>query len=317
MTQEAKNPFNCFNLSPNEYAGLVLVCCQNRRNELTNKFNSLFPESLGLKDKLAIIMVGSDGKEERHPQSKTELVILFQNGEDNLTKIISILNGLNDPSLLIEEFRNLDNPDEILSFHINNPQSIYPDRILNSVLVWGNNKIHQEARKKVVSEMIEDSSRGKKIREAIKGQLYTHKKTIITGKYRGQIVFDSENQCYFESNDPKELRYGFKMGPLRAVQRKLDLLTIEAFKRGLVTIDNIENLPTDTVSRIEFFANIGLIDKDFAQSLIEAYLWFLREYHRIQEEFKQSDRTQVITLPYNQEEFNQYIKIIKDFVGLN
>ena len=314
MTESTKNNFDCFNLPPVEYSGLVLVCCQNRRNELRTLLNNVIPEELS--QKLAVIIIGSDGKEERHPQSKTELVILYQNTEDDLQKKIKLaLSQLGDPTLLIEDFKNIS--EGTLSFYNNDPKTIYPDRILNSILVWGDVSIYTEARIKVLWEMTEDSNQGKKIKEEIRKQLSTYRQTTKTGRFRNQVVFDNTYQYYFESDNPKELRYGFKIGSLRAVQRRLDLLTIEAFKKGKLTLDEIESLPTNTAERIDFFVTHGLIDKDFAQKLIEAYLWFLREYHKIQELFKKSDRAQIISLPYDQEEFEKYKQIILDFANLS
>ncbi|MGB9707575.1 MAG: hypothetical protein ACPL1D_02380, partial [Microgenomates group bacterium] len=267
MTESTKNNFDCFNLPPVEYSGLVLVCCQNRRNELRTLLNNVIPEELS--QKLAVIIIGSDGKEERHPQSKTELVILYQNTEDDLQKKIKLaLSQLGDPTLLIEDFKNIS--EGTLSFYNNDPKTIYPDRILNSILVWGDVSIYTKARIKVLLEMTEDSNQGKRIREEIKKQLSAHRQTTKTGRFRNQVVFDNTYQYYFESDNPKEWRHGFKMGPLRAVQRRLDLLTIEAFKKGKLTLDEIESLPTNTVERIDFFVTHGLIDKDFAQKLIEA-----------------------------------------------
>lgn len=315
--RETNRNFDCFNLPPNEYAGLVLTCCQNRREELVRLFNILFSGETNLKQKLAIIAVGSDGKEERHPQSKTELVVLYQNGDDKNFPIKAnlILENINDSTLLINEIRNINDPNQILSFYSNDSNCVYPDRILNSILIWGNPEIYQKARRKVVSEITENSPQGKRIKEALRKQLSTYRKTTESGQYRDQTVYDNVNQYYFESDDPKQIRFGFKMGPLRAVQRQLDRLTIVAFKEGKITLNDIEKLPTNTVSRIEFLALIGLIDKNFAQQLIEAYLWFLREYHRIQEKFKQSDRKQVVSLPYNREEFDRHIEIIKSFIN--
>jgi len=51
--------------------------------------------------------------------------------------------------------------------------------------------------------------------------------------------------------------------------------------------------------------------------IVEAYLWFLREYHRIQELFKNSNRQVVISCPFNQEQFEQYKQALLDFLNLS
>ena len=80
---ERKGAFDPYNLSPIEYSGLVASCCQNWRQEIADFLGVLLPESL--REVVAIVAVGSDGKEERHPQSKTELVIICatQNSQQN------------------------------------------------------------------------------------------------------------------------------------------------------------------------------------------------------------------------------------------
>lgn len=303
---ERKN-FNPFNLPPEEYRGLVITCCQNYRQEIRARIEEIFPYELI--NSLAIISVGSDGKEERHPQSKTELVILCEEKE-MFDQISSLTSKINDQNLHCDEIRVIN--EETLSFYKNNPQTIYPDRILNSILIWGNPEIYQKARKKVLQEMAENDSRGKKIREEIKTQISTYKKTTKIGKYRNQQVFDDNFQYYFEDNDPKKLRFGLKMGPIRAVQRKLDFFTIQGFQKGKIL--NPEELPTNTIERIDLLTKIGVLDENFSQKLKEAYLWFLREYHRIQEVFKNSDRTQVIHLAFIQNEFEKYREIVLQFI---
>ncbi len=157
---------------------------------------------------------------------------------------------------------------------------------------------------------------GKKIREELRKQLSSHRQTLKEGRYRELPVFSDGFQYYYESEDPKKLQLGFKMGPLRAVQRRLDILTAEAWRSGKLTEEDLSTLPTDTVSRIDYFVNLCMLDISFASQLKEAYLWCLREYHHAQEIFKNSDRCKAIKIPYDQGKFDIYKEIIYLFSTL-
>lgn len=303
--------FDCFDLPLIEYYSLVKVICQNWREELSNSIDKILPFSLN--NDVAIVVVGSDGKEERHPQSKTELVILYNSDLSIIPHCLSTYCELGTLPVLCCEIKAVGDTAEVLSFYRNSSSNIFPDRVLNSIVIWGNQNLHLKARRQVITEMVSDDQIGKKIREEMRNQLSNYKQALLKGRYRGLPIFDSGKQYYFESEDPKKLQLGFKMGPLRCVQRRLDLLTIEAWKKGMIKENDLSNLPTNTYDKIDYFSSLQVIDVPFALQLKNAYLWFLREYHRAQEIFKNSDRISVINSPYNQEVFEQYKDIIYRF----
>ncbi len=309
-----KKDFDVYNsLSLTEYFGLVRVCCQNWRQELKDLIDNL-PATL--ENKVAFVVVGSDGKEERHSQSKTELVFLYDplllyKIDGHPSQFIRFREG----SVICNEIRPVEADGETLSFFNNSSQSIFPDRILNSIVVWGSPDIHLRARMQVIREMVGQDERGGRIREALRKQISSYRQTLKNGFYRGLPVFKDGIQYYYECEDPKSLQLGFKMGPLRAVQRRLDILTVQTWQGSIanLTEENIYNLPTNTCDRIDFFLSLKLLDEGFASQLKEAYLWFLREYHRAQELYKNSDRRQVIRLPYKKEDFDNYGEIVYQF----
>lgn len=64
-----KKPYpNYYDLNPEEYGGLLEALSYNRRISLKNQLEIIEKE---WGDKVALIFTGSDGKRERHPQSKT------------------------------------------------------------------------------------------------------------------------------------------------------------------------------------------------------------------------------------------------------
>jgi len=308
-------------LSLIEYYGLVKNIAENRRQELQILFNLLI-KKFGDKD-WSLILVGSDGKQERHPQSKTEVVLVYkdkQTKDQNADKMAQVIKTLTyqatDPiefsEIKVLADKNGENP---LSFYNNQPHQCYPDRILNADFLLGDDAVFIQAKRKTLLEAVEEGKLGKTIREELKKQLKVYKKTLTSGQYRHQIVFDENNQYYFETDDWRNVRTGFKMGPIRAVQRRLDLLTLNAVRCGKLIINElVADCPSNTCERIEFLVKRGVIDQKQEKIIVEAYLWFLREYHRIQELFKNSNRQSLISCQFDEKEFERHRKALIDFI---
>jgi hypothetical protein len=271
-----------------------------------------------LKDK-ALILIGSDGREERHPQSETEMIILTEEPIDVVTQT-NIFAAINDLNQEIDEIEIKLLDSSVLSFYNNQADSVYPDRVLNGFFLLGDESLFYKAKLQVLQEMNRDDEVGRKIRETMKSQLKSYRRAIREGKYRGHQIFmidgDQGYQYYFEGEDWRENIMGFKMGPLRAVQRKLDLLIVSGLKAEIFTVQDLFSLPSNTVDRIAFFTQKGLFNGREGENFALAYIWFLREYHKAQETFKQSDRTRVITASFSFQEFEQNIDYIKEFLAI-
>jgi hypothetical protein len=312
---ERKCSYNCFELSPLEYFGLLRVINQSRRESLNESLKGIELDGF-LKDE-ALILTGSDGKEERHPQSETEMIILSEKPIDEASQslIVAIINDLDQETGKIE-IKPLNS--SVLSFYNNQEEFIYPDRVLNGFFLLGDQSLFYKARLQVLQEMISDDEVGRKIRETMRSQLKSYRKAIREGKYRNHQIFmidgDQGQQYYFEGEDWRENIMGFKMGPLRAVQRKLDILTVNGLRAGIFNAEDLAlSLPSNTLERFDFFSQRGLLNAEQAKNLSLAYLWFLREYHKAQEEFKRSDRTGVISVPFNLQEFEENMRYINEF----
>jgi len=305
--------FSCYdNLPPKEYTYLLQVIALNRREKIKGLFMP-FVEQLKTKE-WTFILTGSDGKEERHPQSITEIILLYKNSDLNIGPQITIFLDQLGEDIILDEERKVS--DSSLSFYkgILEKQFCYPDRILDAAFLLGDPNLFIEAKRQVLQEMIDNP----KVKEAMKDQLRTYRQTLERGIYRGQVVFDERQQYYYESNNFSETRMGFKMGPIRAVQRALDLLILESIKNNDLSIEEVaSNCPSNTCERIEFLMKKGLIDSNLGDRLIKAYSWFLREYHRIQEMYKESDRKSIISYPFNLNDFNRHKKTILDLLNLH
>ncbi len=321
MTKERKSCESSFcywfSLSEPEYDGLLKTMTENQRDSFRQEWETLTSsnEQLWQRKPHCLILPGSDGKGERHPQSKTEIILLL--GESNLSleeeigKKAEAIGRENSISGSVET-KIVGRKEAPLSFFEHSPSHVYPDRVLNSYLLAGDRQLYLRARRQVLEEMT-----NKRIKEEMKEQLRQYKKAIGTGEYRGLKVFSEERreQYYFESNNPKETRFGFKISFLRAVQRKLDLETVRWLESGKEGVDFLaQNLPTSTVERIAYFAQRGLFDKNFALNLQGSYLWFLKNYHFAQESFSK-DKGRVAVVSFDRERFAAEKEVIINFLA--
>jgi hypothetical protein len=171
---ETPSPEFCvYDLDPHEYMGCVMMINEEFMSEYRRALSDV-----GLLPSQAIIVVGSDGKRERHSQSKTEFVLLGTAAEPafDLQRIGMALAEYNKMIVSVygrpPELRLVGG--ETLSYVRNNRQIVYPDRILNSSLVVGNPATQTAARHEVMKELTADGPEGKRIREKMEDQLKTY-----------------------------------------------------------------------------------------------------------------------------------------------
>jgi hypothetical protein len=120
-------------------------------------------------------------------------------------------------------------------------------------------------------------------------------------------------QYYDESQEGYAL--GFKTSFLRLMQRTLDLLVNDGIKKYEIDIRQMREMPTSTVDRIRYLQKIGWI-KSGNKGVVaaqESYLWFLREYHKAQEAYK--NRGTGVNVPYNSSEFDKHRLDMFEFVS--
>lgn len=279
-----------------------------------------------------LVLLGSDGKRERHAQSKTDLAIVQRSKTPgNLTPSglmdwfdqthIENFKDVFDLQLHDEpEVKEIGNPDLYISdaypyIYQGVNRRIYPDRALNTVFVLGNEDVFVEARRQVLNEMTANHKRSGTIRRELVKQLKSYRKTMETGLYRDRPTFTVEPPVQFYDEDLEVYSTGFKIGFLRTVQRFLDVATIVGIREGYFTIDEaVTELPTSCPERIQYLASKGLFtDEILTERSIDAYLWFLQQYHFAQEQYK-NERTP-IALPFSQEDFTAYAGILEEFTS--
>lgn len=302
-------------LLPMEYYGLV----KDVINVNTIEDTSRLLERIKLPDGVVIATAGSDGKLERHTQSKTELIVIQKSSSlqgDELLKNFFEKEQLaklfdTGPSNQIDT-KNLDESTP-MSFAFNDSNTIFPDRTLNMLPIHPTDEnsldVFFQARERTLIEMSSD----KRIKSRLKSQLREYKRAMRTGQYRNIPLFDTENSEQYYSEAWPAYTTGFKVPFLRTVQRKLDVLTTQ-LGNGKDWSIIARELPTSTLDRIDYLAKSNIIPLSSATKASEAYAWFLQEYHCIQETYKQSEAP--MKLVYDPLLFETHKKSIESFSSL-
>ena len=311
--EELFKPF--LGLSPLEYYGLVKdVINVNTINDIARLL-----ETIELPKGVVVATVGSDGKLERHAQSKTELIVLQKSSElQGAERIREFFEEVHFGELFDTgpddqiDVKNLD-AGIPLSYAFNDSDTIFPDRTLNMLPVYPtdpeNMEVFLQAREMTLIEMSQD----KRIKSRLKNQLREYRRAMRTGEYRNMPLFDTEKSEQYYSEAWPAYATGFKVPFLRPVQRKLDILTLNL--EGKKDWSEVaRELPTSTLDRIDYLSAHSIVPVHEATAANEAYAWFLQEYHCIQEAYKQSGET--MTLEYDRSAFEAYQRSIENFLSL-
>lgn len=297
-----------------EYMGLVECVNDSRMQQLREYFARFLPEKM---EEVAVVAVGSDGKGERHGQSRTELVIVTYAGENDMTEKVSQLISSAPEDLELEMHGEKPyvyrfNTDEKFSFVHGNNQALYPDFLLNSKTVVGNEVLHQAARLKVLHESVADDEDGKRIRKHIMSQRRTYRAACKTGVYGRKRMFDeSKGEVYYFE---KEWILGFKITFLRLVQRHIDYLIVNGIRTGLFKPEQVvAEAGTSTIDKLGWLASVGMMEKEMADQVEEAYLWFLMMHHKSQEQYLISDERDEVAVEFDIETFTKHKETILTF----
>jgi hypothetical protein len=310
-------------LGPYEYFGLLELINDQRAEELKEiVYMGLEPDDirkLETTSNIAVVVVGSDGKKERHAQSDTEMVVVCNdvNREDDAL-IDRIRHSIKSRAAVfrietgIDGFPHVYDMSQLtpICYVDGKPGAPYIDYLLNSRRIAGNIGLHAEARKRVLEEAIANSETGDYIREKIKQQRGEYRNTCNTGIFRKNLHFDiaAGLVVYNESHNVS----GFKP-VLRAVQRQLDILTVQGISSGLFAIDEyVENCKTDTLSRLSWVGK--RLPSEFIYDLQESYTWFLQQYHKSQEIYGNNNLIDVATFSIPQ--FVMHRSVVLEFLNI-
>lgn len=306
----------CFReLTPVEYTGLVDVINRNSRDDLRASLYGFEFDS----ENTALAVAGSDGKLERHPQSKTELVVFSRKSEGNLAEDLTRWFQRTHKRPYAEVFDTYaptQLPElkvtgkDVLSYAFNQSDLVYPDRTLNTQIIAGNPEVLTEAKRQVFIEISEDTPQGRRIRRKMnEDQLRQYRRSLVTGMVHGHLCFTEESPLQLYNEDPNNYSTGFKVPALRSVQRVLDIRLARALNLGLITIDKALTMPSNTHARIEWFSRVE--QKPLSSDIYNAYGWFLQKYHCAQESYKEA--REGVAIAYDKKTFNRYRDVVLEF----
>lgn len=296
-----------------------------KRKQIGNILGQVLPEitdtipdtSSDNGENITFVVIGSDGKNERHAQSLTELVMITKQPHAELRELVTEKLELHAQDCALEFSSDglIDHTvlkdDTPLSYVHGNPRAIYPDFLLNSSLVYGDHFTHISARQRILEEMTGNDEVSKRIRSYMRKQLSSYRRAIKNGVYSGKRHFDEAESVVFY--DDSQYILGFKISFLRAVQRKLDLLTIDLFSQQdfPISMDVIQALPTRTLDRMTYLHEVRVLhpqDQTKIDQLKEAYAWFLMMHHRVQDLYKFSK--DLVVMEFDAAQFQHHKEIL-------
>lgn len=256
----------------------------------------------------AIAITGSDARLEKGHFSESELIVFAnQNGDTKSAEILRS-HGFDVEIKIIGS--------ETLSFYEGKRNTVFPQRVYDSVVLVGNPDVFVEAKRRLVSEWKE--IRG--IKEEIKRKKAEYR-IALNGEqnWKGCKVrnYDLETgeAYYFDDTETGARIRSFKNGPLRFVQFAVTNSLISSIKARTTEagVRIMEEIPTNTSDRIEFLRSVRVLDLEPAEAraMVEIYEHFLCAYHISEWESKKGRRTTAVDIVETRERIIELEKIIE------
>jgi|GEM_PF-5212981 len=289
---------NYIDLSPHKYSQLLENINSVRRDDLTNLLQQIMDTPP--KD-LCAVVVGSDGKQERHAQSRTEMVFISQEHYPHIQQVLRELLAPYQGSHHLEfDYHGLPGywwmgQESPFAYQYQLPDKIYPGFILNSIPIFGFNDTFYAMRKRVFQELCGPIPIARKINHAMRKQLKEHRRTIKTGKSGTKTYFNQEDGTIFY--DDRNHVLGLKGSFIRGIQRAVGLHVVKLVNDDpSIITDLVKSFPSRTIDRIAFLHSVGAIPESMRDTTIEAYNWSLQMHHVIQEMFKNEGESKEVTM---------------------
>lgn len=252
----------------------------------------------GARKGYAFTSTGSDGRLEKGPQSKIEVVVYE---DDSGVKDLSAVEGV-----INEKFGNIFGVPEIkrighgsISGFGGNPGNCYPTRVLDSKFLYGNPAFLRDAFKQLTCEF--EITTGKRLLDNFSEKVRRAKKVSRGGKdiFKGQEVinFDLDSGVAFYDCENTNLvfRGSFKYGPLRAVQYGLTYELMKKIRNGEINHDFLDHMPQNICERLFFLETEGKtqLAHEELENLADNYKYFLWAYHCSQEAWRTERKNEV------------------------
>ncbi len=298
-----------------------------------------FFHTIGVTDKtddIVLLATGSDGRFEKGPDSKLEVIVLAKSisaVNDLITTIEQEIRSCTESQhgVFFKGFEKKDINKERLSEYLETGQK-WPSRILDASVLAGNNQILDEARRKMLGELV--GSDGKSVLKQVKSYFTEYYKILPSGKQisKGEELrhYDPEKgESYYSKNGAQYLS-SFKYGPNRTIQLMvirdfIKLLRSICTKHGQLITSGpeyetasllIQNLPRSVSQKLLFLLDEKRGDNfklsySETEELIKLYEYFIWQMHRSQYNYEQFG---IAVTQFNPQEVQENIVAIKRLI---
>jgi hypothetical protein len=207
-------------------------------------------------DNVALVRIGSGGRFEGAALGEAEFLLLTKpemNRSYPLDKLQGLINRVSLPLMDLPfvscvevrvEHKDIEGATP-LSYYPGSATP-YPGRVLEGEWVAGNKLVFEEARRRVLGEIITDRS----ILDGMQKAMKEHEAVCNSGLSRKIRQFDADKNTIFY--DPDEKRFGLKYGVLRYIQTALSIEIFELIRRRNLPIDDIIDLSQSVEERIRY-----------------------------------------------------------------
>lgn len=254
-------------------------------------------------DHIGIFTTGSDGRLEKGSEaSQLEIIIISPDLLEVQEKeaLEEKIGEISETVKTTKVFRCVETktPDTFMANYKVRPggnpgKNVQPARILDSRHIAGDKGLQTAAKRQLGQEIITRPS--KVIVGKVASLRQDARKTTLTGKNRigGKDVEHFNTDSGVFNYDPANHNLSFKIGPLRWVQNGLLAQEIK-FVRSQGKDAFLLDLPANIIERLAYLSSNGNInlEEDNVKTLQLLYAYFLRLYHRSEQNFHLTGNTQ-------------------------
>ena len=294
-------------ISPSDFSYRDYAQALEASNRALHRRTSLLLETKlrGVDPHFAILTTGSDARFEKGPyhSSRIEFIVLE---EDDFSprELIRTVQGIANAEPQVYEGLDIrELTSSSMSFFANDRSRVFPTRILDSVLLYGNEKLHESAVRKLFDEFV--GKDGRRISRKVRDQARQFCRIVKNGGsqvYRGEPIVHyaiGENEAVAFYN-PSRSMLSFKSGPLRAVQYTLAHGIILAYRSAsederVETMEKMLGMPSNIWRRLYHLQGEGMLNLTPTETkdLANAYKFFVWAYNLSQEAYQDINKSMI------------------------
>lgn len=275
------------------YASRVEAYNQHLQREISDIVEGLWD---GTPEHFAVATSGSDGRFEKGPQSKMEVMLLHNRDFDPSEADIAVNKLIvARPGTFwnFNEVKPVGNPASPVSAYRGEIRELYPTRLFDAELLGGNPDVFLEALEQQEDELVTPGL-GAECESAMnqrrRNSLHIMKHGSKNFRGRELVHFDLDKGLSFYTN-PHLTEPGagsFKFGPLRATQYRLALDLIRMYQsvhaKGGELPFTLDEMPHNIPRRLFWIEAGGFTSRPKSEiaSLADNYCFFMHEYHKSQ-----------------------------------